>query len=256
MDKIKFSLFFLLFVLFWPYNASAQNSYNDLKILYTDANYSKCIRKGKRYTQRKKTQEDALPNLYVALAYYRIYVSGDAKLKSRHRDPFGNMLEYAGNFWLLDSTNSFKRENYEYIDRIKRETYSYTFDELVNKDSSETNSYAIDFLKKTLKFEEDSTTILILLASCNLRNKNLEEAAHCEARALSSSELLDTISAPYNRNLLWSVITLASIYIDYGDFDHALYFTNPFMKIFNENETYISLRKFLNEPEIEKPDFE
>ncbi len=68
--------------------------YDDLKILYADADYEKLIKKAEAYTLKDKTSKDALPYIWLAKGLYKISLSdiSDEKYKNAYKDA----LKYMG----------------------------------------------------------------------------------------------------------------------------------------------------------------
>ena len=59
--------------------AGAQSNYEDLLELLVDEKYERCLYKAMKYTEEEKTTKEALPYLYVSMAYFRI-----DHLRTRH----------------------------------------------------------------------------------------------------------------------------------------------------------------------------
>ncbi|MFN5910701.1 MAG: hypothetical protein ACK45H_05135, partial [Bacteroidota bacterium] len=50
--------------------------YDDLKILYADANYEKLVKVAENYSLKEELKKDALPFLWLAKGLYKISLSG------------------------------------------------------------------------------------------------------------------------------------------------------------------------------------
>ena len=57
---------------FLALSAVAQGDYNDLLELLVDEEYEKLLYKAEKYTLSDKTKKDALPYVYMSMAYYEI----------------------------------------------------------------------------------------------------------------------------------------------------------------------------------------
>lgn len=89
------NLILLFAVLFYAGTALAQPPvYDDLKILYADADYEKLVKKAEAYTLKDKTSKDVLPYIWLAKGLYKISNSdnNDEKYKNAYKDA----LKYMG----------------------------------------------------------------------------------------------------------------------------------------------------------------
>ena len=75
-----------LFLTFLSYGQSP--GYDDLKILYADANYEKLVKVADKYTLDDKTKKDVLPYIWAAKGLYKISLSGtdDDNFKNAYKD--------------------------------------------------------------------------------------------------------------------------------------------------------------------------
>ena len=85
MKKILPLLLFVLSAL--TVNAQAPN-YDDLKILYADANYEKLVKVSSGYTLKDDLKKDPIPFIWLAKGLYKISLSGsdDEKYKNAYKD--------------------------------------------------------------------------------------------------------------------------------------------------------------------------
>ena len=62
--------------------------YDDLKVLYADANYEKLAKVASGYTEKDKTKKDILPYIWLSKGLYKISLSGtpDEKFKNAYKD--------------------------------------------------------------------------------------------------------------------------------------------------------------------------
>tara|TARA_B110000285_G_scaffold166292_1_gene185797 strand:+ start:4301 stop:5035 length:735 start_codon:yes stop_codon:yes gene_type:complete len=62
--------------------------YDDLKIIYADANYEKLIKIAASYTEKDKTKKDPIPYLWCAKGLYQVSLSGtdNEKFKNAFKD--------------------------------------------------------------------------------------------------------------------------------------------------------------------------
>ena len=62
---------------------SQSPNYDDLKILYADANYEKLAKVAAGYTEKDKTKKDIAPYIWLSKGLYKISLSGTENLKTR-----------------------------------------------------------------------------------------------------------------------------------------------------------------------------
>ena len=62
-------------------------TYDDLKILYADANYEKLAKVAENYTLKDKTKKDVLPYIWLSKGLYKISLSGtdNEKFKNAYK---------------------------------------------------------------------------------------------------------------------------------------------------------------------------
>ncbi|GEM_PF-394829 len=63
-------------------------TYDDLKVLYADANYEKLAKVASGYTEKDKTKKDILPYIWLSKGLYKISLSGtsDERFKNAYKD--------------------------------------------------------------------------------------------------------------------------------------------------------------------------
>jgi len=108
----------LLAVLGFSYVSNAQPpKYDDLTILFADANYVKLVDECLKYNDRKSTSRDALPYLYLAKAYYSISQQGDRPAE------YKNAFKYAASamrkFLRYDKQHEYADESDEFLEKYK-----------------------------------------------------------------------------------------------------------------------------------------
>src|SRR5574343_300803 len=85
MKKI-IGIFILLLSVFTA-KAQAPN-YDDLKILYADANYEKLVKVAENYTLKDELKKDPIPFIWLGKGLYKLSLSGssDEKFKNAYKD--------------------------------------------------------------------------------------------------------------------------------------------------------------------------
>ncbi len=86
--------------------------YEDLLILYVDAEYEKCISKAERYTERDASRRDPLPYLYMSMCYHEMSKLEEFNTQHEYRFADREALKYAVRFRKKDKEDAFVH-NYE-----------------------------------------------------------------------------------------------------------------------------------------------
>lgn len=108
---------FTLFVGLLTLNSYAQGpDYDDLKILYADANYEKLVGQADKYVQSDKTSKDVPPYFYAAKGLYRISLSGtdDEKFKNAYKEAIGYLGKGMG-YDAKYNEGAYTREEEEFV---------------------------------------------------------------------------------------------------------------------------------------------
>ena len=85
---MKNLLLLLLYILQASFLMAQAPGYDDLKILFADADYEKLVKKAESYTLKDKTSKDVLPFIWMAKGLYKISLSdiNDEKYKNAYKD--------------------------------------------------------------------------------------------------------------------------------------------------------------------------
>ncbi len=95
----------------------AQGDYDDLLEMLVDEQYEKLLYKAEKYTLTDKTKKDALPYLYMSMAYYEI--SKDEELSVKIPKSFKQSLKYAAKFRSKDKEDTYFAEYQEFLDQLR-----------------------------------------------------------------------------------------------------------------------------------------
>lgn len=105
--------FILLSIILIASSASAQKHvYDDLLVLYVDEEYTKCIAKAGRYTERDDTKRDPLPYLYLSMCHHEMSLLEEYQNDPEYRHAERDALKFAVRFRKKDKHNEFF-PNYE-----------------------------------------------------------------------------------------------------------------------------------------------
>lgn len=143
--KKLLGLFFLLMGTM-TLNAQAPN-YDDLKILYADANYEKLVKEAEKYTAKDDTKKDPLPYCWLAKGLYKISLSGtdDEKYKNAYKDAIGAL----GKAIKYDKDGSALSEEQEFIDLFQMSLVETINNDIAAKDYSKASGWVIKYYKIT-----------------------------------------------------------------------------------------------------------
>lgn len=95
-------------------------NYDDLKILFADANYEKLVKVGEKYTLNENTKKDVLPYLWTAKGFHKISLSGtsDPEYKNAYKDAIKYLSKGMKNDIKLNSGSTISEER-EFIDAFQ-----------------------------------------------------------------------------------------------------------------------------------------
>ncbi|MFT4678559.1 MAG: tetratricopeptide (TPR) repeat protein [Flavobacteriales bacterium] len=155
----------------------AQGDYDDLLEMLVDEQYEKLLYKAEKYTLTDKTKKDALPYLYMSMAYYEI--SKDEELSVEIPKSFKQSLKYAGKFRSKDKEDAYFAEYQEYLDQLRQRAVQEADPAM----DQEKYTGAKLYYKYLVKFDETDPGAWTLQGYCELRLKRKKEAAESLAMA-------------------------------------------------------------------------
>lgn len=109
---MKHVILLLSILLLAPSAAAQKHVYDDLLVLYVDEEYTKCIAKAERYTERDDTKRDPLPYLYLSMCHHEMSLLEEYQNDPEYRHAERDALKYAVRFRKKDKHNEFY-PNYE-----------------------------------------------------------------------------------------------------------------------------------------------
>lgn len=111
----------LLFIGGFILNANAQPpTYDDLVILFSDADYEKLLKKAEKYTQSDKSRKDAIPYLYLSKANFEISKGGEQEeLLAKYPRAFKESIKYAGKCIQKDKEGIVVADNMAHFTNLK-----------------------------------------------------------------------------------------------------------------------------------------
>lgn len=144
MKKVLGFLFFFLTTLV----ATAQApDFDDLKILYADANYEKLIKVAENYTMKDELKKDPIPFIWLGKGLYKISLSGtdDEKYKSAYKDAIAAVAKAMKN----DNDGTLLVDHQEFIDDFQASLVELINNDLAAKDFNKASGWVIKYFKIT-----------------------------------------------------------------------------------------------------------
>ncbi len=109
---MKYILSLLTLVYF---SSTSLAQYDDLKILFADANYEKLVKEASKYTEKDDTKKDPIPYYWLARGLYKVSLQGsdDENFKNAYKDAIGHLgkaLKYDDDAMIMESFRDFVHE--------------------------------------------------------------------------------------------------------------------------------------------------
>lgn len=231
--KIYFATIFGLFLSLSTFAQSP--GFDDLKILYADANYEKLISAATKYTDKESTKKD--PNVYMWLAkgYYKISVSGEAEdeFKNAFKDGIGAL----GKAIKLDADGSSVSDNQEFVDQFTNECVERIMNDIGGGDFRKAYGWTI----KYLKISPNPAGAQLMEGACKFRNSDKGGAnTSWKAAELTLKEVTSIESwLDADKELLkHGVIQTAECYVTGRQIDKAKALLNKMAPWFDGDEEF------------------
>ncbi|TXI83618.1 MAG: tetratricopeptide repeat protein [Crocinitomicaceae bacterium] len=144
MKKIT-GIFILLLSVF---TAKAQApDYDDLKILYADANYEKLVKVAENYTLKDELKKDPIPFIWLGKGLYKLSLSGssDEKFKNAYKDAVAAVGKAIKN----DKDGTALSEFQDFVDEFQGSMVEMINNDLGAKDYSKASGWALKYVKVT-----------------------------------------------------------------------------------------------------------
>jgi hypothetical protein len=150
------------------FGTMAQN-YDDLKILYADANYEKLVAKAVGYTEKDKTKKDIPPYFWAAKGLYKISISGTTD--ERYKNAYKDAIKYLGKgikYDLKYDEGAYMAEEKEFVDMFQMSLVEMIENEISIDNWRGAYSWALKYTKVT----QDITGSLYLQGVCKFRSQD------------------------------------------------------------------------------------
>ena len=140
-------LLVLSFALAFCHLSSAQApDYDDLKILYADANYEKLVKQSENYTLKDNLKKDPIPHVYLAKGLYKLSKSGetDEKYKNAYKDAI-NALSKA--IKLVKDSTELLSDHMDFVKEFQGSLVEMITNDLSVKDYNKASGWVMKYYK-------------------------------------------------------------------------------------------------------------
>ena len=182
------ALLSLLFISQLSFSQSPK--YDDLKILYADANYEKLAKVASGYTESDKTSKDVLPYIWLAKGLYKISLSGtdDENFKNAYKDALKYMSK-GMKYDLKYNDGATLAEHQEFVDELQRSLFELIENELAFGSAQKAYGWAIRYQKIT----ENLAGIKYVMGVCKYNSEDKTTARSLWQEADTELKAVETI---------------------------------------------------------------
>ncbi len=231
-------IFALLALLIYCGSSMAQPpEYNDLRILFADANYEKLISQATKYTEKESTKNDALPYLWLSKGLYGISQKGEKD--EIYKNAFKESIGALGNFRKKDKDGSLYQENIEYVDKLK----TAVLESVMNEIDAKAYKKAVPMLTKYYKISPDDIGAKYLEAACKFRDADKSGAntiwKECEKK-IAAMDGLGNMTETDKLLFKTGVLQTAECYISSKQVEKAKTLLNKVKQWFEDDEEFMA----------------
>lgn len=214
--------------------------YDDLKILYADANYEKLSKVAEGYTVKDNTKKDALPFIWLAKGLYKVSKSGtdDEKFKNAYKEAIGflskgmkNDLKYNEGLELA--------EHKEFIDELQLSLQEIIENEVASGNFKRAYGWTIKYVKIT----QHEIGAKFMMGACKFEDEDKPTARTLWQEGNKEMETLSGVDdwSQADRNIFKSgVLYSAAAMVKGRQVDAARSLLNKAAQWFEEDEDWKS----------------
>ncbi len=185
--KNVLTLFCLLFVAQIAFSQAPK--YDDLKILYADANYEKLAKVASGYTENDKTKKDVLPYIWLARGLYKVSLSGtdNEDFKNAYKDAIsalGKGIKYD----LKETDGAIISEHSEFIELFQKSLFEIIDNELTSGSAQKAYGWAVRYNKIT----QNESGIKYVMGVCKYK---AEDKTTARSLWQEADEILKTVES-------------------------------------------------------------
>ena len=215
----------------------AQDTYDDLRILYADGNYEKLVKVAETYTQKEKNKADALPHMWMARGLYKISLSGtaDEKYKNAYKDAIGAV----GKCIKLDKGGDVQREYDEFFEEFRMSLVEIIGNDIGAGDFKKASSWVL----KYYKLDPTSIGAKFLEGACKFRNADKGGANACWKETEKKLATLEGVENwhPSDKQLFkMGILQTAECYVSSRQVEKAKTLLGKTKQWFEEDEDFMA----------------
>jgi hypothetical protein len=233
----------VLMLFFVALTSSAQApNYDDLKILFADANYEKLVREAEKYTLKEELKKDPLPHVWMAKGLYKISLSNpdDEKFKNAYKEAI-TALGKAIKIDMKDSGSVRLEDHQEFIEKIQSSMIELISNEMSTSQYSKASGWVLKYYKITrnpigAKYFEAATKFLS--ADKGGANTLWKEAETMLTRMIAQGASIENWSEADRAILRMGILETAQCYVKSKQKEKAKALIGKVASWFEEDEEF------------------
>lgn len=172
----------MLTCLFLTTNAQVANPEHDnLVDRFEAGKIESVLMKAEKLMDNDKYKKTPEPYLWASICYLELHRSEDSKIQAYYKNALKNAQKYAAKAVSKDKEGNFIRENWEFIEDLKKESLVLANEQLANEDYRKAN-YTF---KQLVKIDPNDDNALFLKGMMELRLNNGNEASRSISKAMT-----------------------------------------------------------------------
>lgn len=211
--------------------------YNDLRILFADANYEKLISQATKYTEKESTKNDAMPYFWLSRGLYGISQKGDKD--ELYKNAFKESIGALGNFRKKDKDGSLYKENIEFVETMKKAV----IESVLNEIDAKAYKKAVPILTKYYKISPDDIGAKYLEAACKFRDADKSGANTIwkeNEKKLAAMTSIDNMTETDKLLFKTGVLQTAECYVSSKQADKAKTLLNKVKQWYEDDEEFMA----------------
>jgi hypothetical protein len=154
--------------------------HDNLAEKFEDGKIESVLMKAEKLMDNDKYKQSPEPYLWASICYLELYRSEDPKIQSYYKNALKDAQKYAAKAVSKDEDGNFIRENWEFIEDLKKESLLEANEQRGSEDYRKAN-YTF---KQLAKIDTSDDNVLFLKGIMELRLNNQYEAARNIAQAM------------------------------------------------------------------------
>jgi hypothetical protein len=147
--NMKNKILFLLFSFTGLLSFGQSPKYDDLKILFADAQYEKLVKDAEKYVNKPDLAEDPIPNVYLSMGLYKISFTSVVEEDPAFSDAREAAFEALGVAMELDKNGSKLDDYAAYINEVQEFIYGVISNEIEIESYTKASTYIKTYAKVT-----------------------------------------------------------------------------------------------------------